>query len=269
MSEPFVFSSTPIYSLGAVAAIILAAYGFSTTLLPKGSSRKIHLIFIWHMFDGMLHSTLEASFLYHCFFSWAPISDYKESLTSNQHSRVMNPPGVSFLAQPSRLYGPAYGSGPMAAFWQEYAHADRRAGGADLTTICMELLCVFVIGPLAFYVCHLLRKGQYGKAWFWMTFIASSELYGSELLLLDANMLWPATDCFSDFMTFAPEWITGSPNLNTSDPVYFWLYLLFFNAGLWVLIPAWILWELYHAMGFAFANVDGRKVETTRSMKRS
>jgi len=268
--DPFIFSSTTVYSFGAVVAIILLAYSLSNILLPKGISRKIQLIFIWHMFDGMVHSTLEASFLYHCFFSWAPVADYKESLGPGQHSRIMTPPGVSFLAQPSRLYGTAYGSGPIAEFWQEYAHADRRAGGADLTTVCMELLCVFVIAPCAFYVCRLLQKGQYGKAWFWMTFIASSELYGSK----PHPPLTPArcelvTDKYSDFMTFGPEWLTGSPNLNTSDPVYFWLYLLFFNAGLWGLIPAWVLWESYHAIGFAFASVDGRDAETTRFMKKS
>jgi hypothetical protein len=26
-------------------------------------------------------------------------------------------------------------------------------------------------------------------------------------------------------MTFAPEWLTGSQNLNTSNPLYLWLYL--------------------------------------------
>jgi hypothetical protein len=26
-------------------------------------------------------------------------------------------------------------------------------------------------------------------------------------------------------MTFCPEWLTGSPNLNTSNPLFLWVYL--------------------------------------------
>lgn len=29
---------------------------------------------------------------------------------------------------------------------------------------------------------------------------------------------------------FAPEWISGSPSLNTSHPLYTWVYLAFFNG---------------------------------------
>lgn len=42
------------------------------------------------------------------------------------------------------------------------------------------------------------------------------------------------------WMTFAPEWLTGSPNLVTSNPMYLWVYLIFFN-GLWVVIPGLLL----------------------------
>ena len=27
-------------------------------------------------------------------------------------------------------------------------------------------------------------------------------------------------------MTFCPEWVTGSPNLDTSNPLYLWVYLV-------------------------------------------
>ena len=27
------------------------------------------------------------------------------------------------------------------------------------------------------------------------------------------------------WMTFCPEWLTGSPNLDTSNPLYLWVYL--------------------------------------------
>ena len=59
-----------------------------------------------------------------------------------------------------------------------------------------------------------------------MTVLATGELYGG-------------------FMTFAPEWLTGSPNLVTDNFMYKWIYLVFFNAALWVVIPFWILFESY------------------------
>ena len=46
------------------------------------------------------------------------------------------------------------------------------------------------------------------------------------------------------WMTFAPEWLSGSPNLDTSNFMYKWVYLIFFNT-LWVWIPLWILVEAY------------------------
>jgi hypothetical protein len=40
------------------------------------------------------------------------------------------------------------------------------------------------------------------------------------------------------------EWLSGSPNLNTSNWMFTWLYLFFFNT-LWVWIPLWILYDAY------------------------
>ena len=48
-------------------------------------------------------------------------------------------------------------------------------------------------------------------------------------------------------MTFGPEWLSGNPNLDTSNWMYLWLYLTFFNS-LWVVIPFWILYEAYNAI---------------------
>ena len=40
------------------------------------------------------------------------------------------------------------------------------------------------------------------------------------------------------------EWLSGSPNLDTSNWMFTWLYLFFFNT-LWVWIPLWILYDSY------------------------
>lgn len=42
-------------------------------------------------------------------------------------------------------------------------------------------------------------------------------------------------------MTFCPEWLTGDVNLDTSNWMYLWLYLVFFNT-LWVFIPFYSIW---------------------------
>ena len=57
-------------------------------------------------------------------------------------------------------------------------------------------------------------------------------------------------------MTFAPEWLTGSPNLDISNFMYLWIYLTFFNT-LWVFFPLWVLYQAYGHIGLAFARASG------------
>mmetsp|Transcript_9944 Transcript_9944/g.28244 ORF Transcript_9944/g.28244 Transcript_9944/m.28244 type:complete len:250 (-) Transcript_9944:106-855(-) len=107
--------------------------------------------------------------------------------------------------------------------WREYARADRRWAVRDPTILSLELLTVVVLGPL----CLLLAYAIYSrKPWrhALQLVISVCELYGG-------------------WMTFAPEWLDGSPNLCCQDdPVLLYIYLAFMN-GLWVLIPAVLAWE--------------------------
>lgn len=48
-------------------------------------------------------------------------------------------------------------------------------------------------------------------------------------------------------MTFCPDWLTGSPSLNTSNWLYLWVYLVFFN-GVWVVVPGLLLWQSWHML---------------------
>ena len=50
---------------------------------------------------------------------------------------------------------------------------------------------------------------------------------------------------FIGFMTFCPEWLTGNANLDGSNFMFLWVYLVFFNM-LWVFLP---LYALYVAFG--------------------
>jgi hypothetical protein len=203
MSEtPQIISTTTVLSLLSTVAILLAAYAASLAILPKAASAKIRVLFVWHCFDGLIHFILEGSYLYNCFYSfttnttglWKPGTPFASPYL---------PPNVYFLGQKDRLHGAEYGTSPFSALWREYAKADKRWGGSDLTVISLELLTVFVAGPLAIYICDCLRS-QRSSTWFWMVVLATGELYGG-------------------FMTFAPEWLSGSPNLDTSNFMYLWV----------------------------------------------
>lgn len=224
---PSIISPTTIFSLSATLAILLAAYSASLTFLPRRTTPiKIRLLFIWHAFDALIHFILEGSYLYNCFFS--SISTSSASALGLAPTSKYLPPGIYFLNDPSRIYGSEFGSNPFAALWREYARADHRWEGSDVTIISLELLTVFLAGPIAVWICEKLRKNS-ADVWFWMTVLATGELYGG-------------------WMTFAPEWLTGSKNLVTDNFMYKWVYLVFFNAALWVVIPLWVLWEAYGRM---------------------
>lgn len=223
VDTPLFISSTTVLSLASTVAILGTAYAASLALLPKTSTTKTRILFVWHAFDALIHFILEGSYLYNCFFSYRSTTGLwsKDGVLSSPFL----PPNVYFLGHKDRIYGSEYGNNAFAKLWMEYAKADARWGGSDLTIISLEILTVFIAGPMAMYICDHLRKGR-PEAWFWMVVLATGELYGG-------------------FMTFAPEWLSGNPNLDASNWMYLWLYLVFFNAALWVVIPVWILYEAY------------------------
>jgi len=249
-----VIDAVTITSLAAALSLFVIAYVLSGVLLPKASSTVARVLFVWHSFDSLIHFLFEGSFLYNCFFTYLELPG-PPSGSSSHH--VLTPPGVFFLGpeHKNRLYGSFYGNGPTAKLWQEYAKADRRWGGSDLTVISLELLTVFIGGPLAAYICYLLTKGHgnvgpaasgtrtSGKLAFWLIVLATGELYGG-------------------FMTFAPEWLSSSHNLDTSNWMYMWLYLFFFNM-LWVFLPLYVLHVAYSSITGVpptFAKVAKKKV---------
>ena len=172
-----VIDRTTITSLFAAVSVLITAYIASLHLLHASTTTKLRIIFIWHLFDSLIHFIFEGSFLYNCFFTYTSIphtSDYP-------HPASLSPPGVYFLGYQDRLYGSAYGTSPTAKLWQEYAKADKRWGGADLTVISLELLTVFGAGPLALYICELIRRRDSGaRLWFWGVVLATGELYGGK-----------------------------------------------------------------------------------------
>lgn len=65
-------------------------------------------------------------------------------------------------------------------------------------------------------------------------------------------------------MTFCPEWLTGNLKLDTSNWMYLWLYLFFFNT-LWVWIPAYAIYyasaDIFDAFRVRDAVAGARKLK--------
>lgn len=123
---PDLFDQTTLVSLASTVAILAIAYAGSRAVLPASTPASYRGLFIWHAFDALIHFCLEGSFLYHCFFSWVPLSSVKNPL-------ALAPTAHNFLGYTNRAYGPqAAGDNPFAQLWMVYAKADKRWAGADL-----------------------------------------------------------------------------------------------------------------------------------------
>lgn len=67
------------------------------------------------------------------------------------------------------------------------------------------------------------------KLWWWVMVLSTAELYGC-------------------WMTFVPEWLSGSTHLaGTDEPVYLYFYLAFFNI-VWIVVPGWLLVLAYNEL---------------------
>jgi EXPERA (EXPanded EBP superfamily) len=205
-----IIDAVTVTSLLAALSLLIIAYLLSLRLLPTNSSTRSRVLFVWHLFDALIHFLFEGSFLYNCFRTFVQLPG-APSYSSSAHT-ILTPPGVWFLNQKTRLYGSAYGTSPTAKLWQEYAKADKRWGGVDLTVVSLELLTVFIGGPLAAYICVLLsgghgdlavsaakgaRKVVSGKLAFWLIVLATGELYGGEKI----RMLSAGVGCRSCKLT--------------------------------------------------------------------
>jgi len=226
---PDLFDTTTLVSLASIVAILTAAYGLSLRALAPATPGRLRFLFIWHAFDALTHFCLEGSYLYHCFFSWMPLADLTVGDLSNSKYYLTR----NFLGPAERVYGPqAGGDNPFAQLWMVYARADRRWAGTDLGIVSLELLTVFVVGPLACLVCYDIAKKN-PRANILAIVIATAELYGG-------------------FLTFCPEWLVRNVNLDGSNFMYLWVYLVFFNM-LWVFIPAYVIYVAVGDINDAFA----------------
>ncbi|KAH9953345.1 Emopamil-binding protein [Russula dissimulans] len=130
-------------------------------------------------------------------------------------------------------------SGMFAEMWREYVAADARWGTADPTVVSLELLTVFGAGPLAALIVYQIVKRDPARH-YWVVVLSTAELYGG-------------------WMTFCPEWLTGSPSLDTSNVLFFWVYLVFMNV-LWVAIPLWLMYDSYTHIAGSLRSAQAGKL---------
>jgi hypothetical protein len=97
---------------------------------------------------------------------------------------------------------------------------------------------------MACWVCYDIAKKN-PRANVLMIILATAELYGG-------------------FMTFCPEWLTGNLNLDSSNFMYMWVYLVFFNM-LWVFIPLYAIYvgatDIMDAFKARSVFLAGKKLE--------
>ncbi|KAF8636224.1 hypothetical protein AX17_003710 [Amanita inopinata Kibby_2008] len=149
---------------------------------------------------------------------------------------------IHFLLEAPWLYLSTFGrqvntsQGLYAELWKEYTRADFRWGIADPTIVSLEILTVFGAGLMCCYILKQLIRNDPARH-YWLIVLSTAELYGG-------------------WMTFCPEWVTGSANLNTSNPLYLWVYLFFMNV-IWVVVPLWLMIDSYqHIAGSLRSTVQ-------------
>jgi hypothetical protein len=75
------------------------------------------------------------------------------------------------------VYGNRYAGNWAGGLWMVYSKADRRWAEVDLTVVSLELLTVFVGGPLAGWIAYMITRRDW-RVSFWMVVLATGEIYG-------------------------------------------------------------------------------------------
>ncbi|RIA81186.1 Emopamil-binding protein [Glomus cerebriforme] len=111
-------------------------------------------------------------------------------------------------------------NGILAELWKEYGKADSRWLYSDPTILSVEIPTFIFCGPLALYIVYLIMI-NHSTRHYWQIILCVCEIYGC-------------------WITFCPEWLTGSKGLDTENLIFFGFLL--FN-GVWVIIPMILLYQ--------------------------
>ncbi|CAO1626828.1 unnamed protein product [Sympodiomycopsis kandeliae] len=218
--EPLLNRQT-ISALGFVASMVITAFALAALALPKksetkpttsnGKRKKSAALTSFEETQSILASTkVKAIFTWLVFDAICHLTLEGSFLYLSTFGRTVNS-----------------STGFFAYLWQDYAKADARWGWSDETVVALEILTVLGAGPLAGYCAYLLSRNNFSYH-YWVVVLSTAELYGG-------------------FMTFCPEWLTGSKYLNTSNWLLLWVHLFFMNT-VWVVIPLYLLYDSFKAI---------------------
>jgi hypothetical protein len=109
---------------------------------------------------------------------------------------------------------------------KEYASADARWGVADPAMVCLELVSVLCGGPLCLYILKLMINDDPAKH-YWLIILCTGELLATQVLFpWDFTWLHRLKILLHRWVMFATEWLMGNKNLDASNPLYLWVYLV-------------------------------------------
>lgn len=103
----------------------------------------------------------------------------------------------------------------MGDIWRQYSRADARWQIRDANVISLELMTVVVMGPMALYQMYLIYAAKNPK-----NMRNRGTLIGCRHAL---QIVICSCELYGGWMTFCPEWVDGSPNLNGTDPILLWV----------------------------------------------
>jgi hypothetical protein len=111
--------------------------------------------------------------------------------------------------------------------WKEYGKADTRWLDSNPYIVCLECVAVFPVTIWCVMLIYAIVRRRPYRHWLQLV-LSTCELYGN-------------------WMQFGPEWIAGNPDLSASDPVFLWVYLVFFNA-IWLVFPILLVIHSWYDM---------------------
>ena len=110
----------------------------------------------------------------------------------------------------------------MGGVWRQYGRADARWQVRDPNIISLELLTVFLMGPLCLYLFYLIYK---------IGNIRSEKINTNVNVLVGWRHVIQIIVCVSElyggWMTFCPEWVDENKNLDGSTFILLWVRFIY------------------------------------------
>ncbi|KAF1797303.1 Emopamil-binding protein [Mucor lusitanicus] len=118
----------------------------------------------------------------------------------------------------------------FAQLWKEYAHGDSRYLANDELLLTLEIMTIFIWGPLCLTSAYYILRN-------------SPKQYIFQLIASLCHLF----SCSLYFIMDLPE-----ARHCVSSPVYFYIYFLGFNSP-WILVPLLLVNQSYHYLNHALA----------------